>query len=54
MIFMRVRVFAFVFAVLIVSCFCTNTAKGQEYNNGVIDKTIATIGGEFILLSQIE
>ena len=30
------------------------TAKSQKYSDGVIDKTIATLGSEFILLSQIE
>ncbi len=38
-------------AVLFLSAFRTNA---QVYDKGVIDKTIAAVGGEFILLSQIE
>lgn len=30
------------------------TMWGQKYNNGLIDKTVAVVGGEMILLSQVE
>lgn len=37
-----------------VLCFATFSAHGQKYENGLIDKTVAVVGNEMILLSQIE
>ena len=30
------------------------TASAQKYQNGVVDKTVAVIGNEVILISQLE
>ena len=32
----------------------TSEAYAQKYENGLIDKTVAVVGGEMILLSQVE
>lgn len=37
-----------------VLCLVSSSVYGQKYENGLIDKTVAVVGNEMILLSQIE
>ncbi len=41
-------------AVAAVFCAAALSASAQKYNNGLIDKTIAVVGNEFIMLSELE
>ena len=50
---MFLRKISAVIAVLIILASASG-ARAQIYNNGLIDKTVALIGNESILLSQIE
>ena len=36
------------------ACLCIAAAAGAQKYNGLIDKTVAVVGGEFIMLSDIE
>lgn len=40
--------------IVAVLCIATSSMYGQKYQNGLIDKTVAVVGNEMILLSQIE
>ncbi len=48
---MTKKIFWVIVAVLSVA---TSSLYGQKYQNGLIDKTVALVGNEMILLSQIE
>ena len=50
---MFLRKISAVAAALIILTFASE-AKAQVYKNGLIDKTVALIGNESILLSQLE
>ena len=41
-------------AAAVVFCAAAVAASAQKYNNGLIDKTIAVVGNEFIMLSELE
>lgn len=41
-------------AVAAVFCAAAVSASAQKYNNGLIDKTIAVVGNELIMLSELE
>ena len=36
------------------SCVVAFSASAQKYSNGLVDKTIAVVGNEMIMLSDIE
>lgn len=42
------------FALIIATLFTSTLASAQKYSDGLVDKTVAVIGGEMIMLSQIE
>ena len=41
-------------AVAVAFCASAMSASAQKYNNGLVDKTIAVVGNEFIMLSELE
>ena len=41
-------------AVAVAFCAAAMSASAQKYNNGLIDKTVAVVGNEFIMLSELE
>ena len=43
-----------IMAVATVFCAAAVSASAQKYNNGLIDKTIAVVGNELIMLSELE
>ena len=43
-----------IMAVAAVFCAAAVSASAQKYNNGLIDKTIAVVGNELIMLSELE
>ena len=48
------RISRLFFAVMLMVALSFQQAAAQKYNDGLIDKTIAIVGGEAIFLSQLE
>ena len=51
---MRKHLLKYIAGLLTIICFPLNSAFAQKYENGLIDKVVALIGNEMIMLSQLE